>query len=70
MSNQRFHHNNTEQGASKKAFRDKFGNQIQRLIGREPRLVKQDNGTYAIYYEYKILRRAVQKGKLEFDCVR
>ena len=40
-----------EKEASKKEFREKFKMQIKVLIGREPRLVKQENGIYSIFYE-------------------
>ena len=40
-----------KQAASKKEFSEKFKKQIKDLIGREPRLVKEENGTYSIFYE-------------------
>lgn len=41
----------SDKEASKKAFCDKFTKQIKDLIGREPRLVKNENGSYSIFYE-------------------
>ena len=32
------------------AFRDKFSNQVKALIGRDPRLVKNENGVWTMYY--------------------
>ena len=42
---------NIDKETSKKAFRDKFKKQIKDLIGREPRLVKKEDGSYSIFYE-------------------
>jgi uncharacterized protein YpmS len=41
----------TEKEVLIKAFVDRFAKQIKVLIKREPRVVKNDNGTYAIFYQ-------------------
>ena len=44
------HNNQTEQDA-RKAFRDKFKDQIKTLIGKEPRVEKVDE-KWTIFYEW------------------
>ena len=36
--------------ASKENFRQKFKEQIKRLIKCEPRMIQKDDGNFAIYY--------------------